>query len=241
MFGGYMKFINISANDVAEGLKSRDGYWDYYRKFINYDDNDYIGLYYKEYLDIDDNNEENIEDHIKTSKTIWNGVDMWPWDHHMVERLFARINRISEAQKEVPCSLDVSVISGIVLCDNYPVGVLIPKKILNYVPLGELVTSGISLTKEDKETIFKQVDLWVKSLIKHEVYPTLYSGNILVNPNDYSDVILDGLDGPQVCRVENKRYVEELAGRGLDLREEAITDYNSLKEEILRKDKRKTR
>ncbi len=232
-----MEIIDIDASFIEYHLKSEAGsiIWDYYRQFC-VNGKDVIGLYYKLFTDLKEKNRENIEEYIETSKRIYNGIDRWPWEHHLVYGLFTKINRIAEAQKCIPCKLDVPVISGIVMCKNYPVGVIIPKKLLTYKSLIELKEEGVSLSQDEKELIFNMVELWVKSLMNHDVYPGLYLGNILVNPDDYSDVVLDGLDGPSICRVENKIYVDDLAKRGLDLREQMIADFNRLKDEFMEKD-----
>ena len=238
MFGGFMDFININAKDVEMCLKQKNiaEYADYYRKYIYFGEEDVLGLYYKEFINLDKMNEKSIEKHISSRKNILSNIDEWTWEHHTIESLFKKINRIVDAQKEVPCKLDDPVITGIALCDNYPVGVLFPMKILSYKTIGDLENEGISLSMEDKEMIMDQVELWVKSLVKHNVYPSLYFGNILINPDDYSDVILDGLDGPSICRVENEKYTRILAERGRDLKEEAYREFNKLKESFLRKE-----
>ncbi len=88
----------------------------------------------------------------------------------------------------------------------------------------------LGFTAEEKKQILINAKSIISSLIKHNVYATgLYINNIVVNPLNYSDVRLDGLDGPQVARVESKQYVRELKARGGDLVKEAWKKFDSIK------------
>ena len=198
------KDMNIIEKDIPWG--------DYYRRYFTCpSDSDVLGFFYKKFLDVSDTKE--IKERIEQNKDFWNNCTDRPWEYHLVAKLFTLINRVTLAQRDLvkagACKFEDPVISGIALYENYPVGVYFPKKLLNYKSLAELQEED--LTNEEKNMIFSKVELWILSLMEHDVYAEgLYYGNILVNPNDYSDVILDGLDGPDVCRVENMNYVNEL-------------------------------
>ena len=220
---------------INEQNANKDIPWgDYYRKYIKYNNEEIFGLYYKDYLDVK-NDLTSITKHINQIKEIRDIIDDRPWEYQLFGRIMALVNRVNEVQKELcdqgVCKFNKPIISGIVLCNNFPVGTLFPKKILNYQPLSEL--EDLSLSKEDKEMIFNQIELWVNSLINHGVYPSLYKGNILVNPDDYSDIIIEGLDGPSVCRVETEKYVKILANKGLDLKRQTNNEFNVLRNSFL--------
>ena len=57
----------------------------------------------------------------------------------------------------------------------------------------------------------------------------IYRRNIMVNPNDYNDVRLDGLDGPYVTIVESKDYARTLRKRGRDLVKETWSNFERIK------------
>lgn len=218
-----MEIINLTGKDVLEGLNSEEkvnGQWgDYYRKFCNYDDKNTLGLYYKE-LDIDRNSIYTLEEKISLLKENWNFE--YTWEHYKMGNLFALVNRLS--------LLDHPPITGILLYNNYPVGTLFPKELLNYKKHFQLLESNSKISKEEKEEVLRKVKMLLQDLILLDVYPTgLYSGNILVNPNDYSDVRLDGLDGPCVARVESKEYVRKLKKRGGNLTDQVWSRFDQLR------------
>ena len=228
-----MEIINIDASNLADLLNERTfERLDYYRKIISINDDYVLGLYYKEFLDFDEINEESVEESIELKKNISDDLDEYPWENHKVARLFSKIDRINEAEKNIPRKFDKSVISGIVLCNNYPVGVIFPKKLLDYKSLLKIWNESIPLSDEEKNIIFDNVNVWVNKLIEQGVYPSLYLGNILVNPDDYSDIVLDGLDGPSVCRVENQKYVDYLFKNGFDLKERCLREYDKLRNDF---------
>ena len=63
-----------------------------------------------------------------------------------------------------------------------------------------------------------------------DIYPyNIDLSNIVVNPNDYSDVRLDGLDAMSVARVESKGRIRELKLAGNDLVKATWTNFNRIK------------
>lgn len=227
-----MKIVNLSAEDVLAGLESPKIYGvycgDYYRKFTEYDKDNFLALYWKNLMNVKD--KKTLDDEIRTRK--WAYTSEYTWEHYTMCRLFSLINRLEDVYDEKlkrTSDLKSPVITGIALYKNYPVGTLFPRNLLNYITLGEL-KDDLSFTAEDKKTILMATKGVIRSLIKHNVYPTgIYIDNIVVNPRNYFDVRLDGLDGPGIARVESKEYVEELKLRGGDLVNNTWNRFNDIK------------
>lgn len=225
-----MQIVNLSEKDVIRGLESPKIYgehWgDYYRKFTEYDKNNILGLYYKI---LDYSNYGSLENLIAIRKKCADSE--YPWEHYSMCRLFTLINRLEEAYKVIGKYSDLKspVITGIALYNNYPVGTLFPRELLNYKNISEIFANP-NISDDDKSKIFEEAGYIVSQLIRKDIYPTcLYRGNIVVNPNDYSDVRLDGLDGPMVSRVESKEYARVLKKRGGDLKEITWENFNKLR------------
>ncbi len=226
-----MEIVNLSAEDVLYGLESPKIYGlyegDYYRKFTDYDKDSILALYYKKLLAVKDKKTLDME--ISTRK--WSINFEYTWEHYTMCRLFTLVNRLEEVYEDklkATSSLKSPVITGIALYKNYPVGTLFPRKLLDYKTLGELA-DDLGFTAKDKKEIFMAARGAVSSLIKHHVYPTgIYINNIVVNPCDYSDIRLDGLDGPSVARVESDQYVRELKRHGGDLVKESWNKFDSI-------------
>lgn len=226
-----MEIVNLSAEDVIYGLKSPGIYGvhegDYYRKFTEYNKDNILALYYKNLLTVKD--KKSLDNEIDSRK--WACNFEWTWEHYTMCRLFRLINRLEEVyEKKLKETSDLKspAITGIALYKNYPVGTLFPRKLLDYVALGNLM-DDLGFTAEEKKQILINAKSIISSLIKHNVYATgLYINNIVVNPLNYSDVRLDGLDGPQVARVESDQYVRELKARGGDLKRNTWDKFNSI-------------
>ncbi len=225
-----MQIVNLSEKDVLRGLESPEiygKYWgDYYRKFTEYNKDNILGLYYKI---LDYGNYGSLENLIAVRKK--SADSEYTWEHYSMCRLFTLINRLEEVYKVIGKYSDLKspIITGIALYNNYPVGTLFPKELLNYKNAYEIFDDG-NISDEDKSKIFEEAGYIVSQLIRKDIYPTgLYRGNIVVNPNDYSDVRLDGLDGPMVSRVESKQYAKVLKKRGGDLKEITWENFNKLK------------
>ena len=217
---------------IAQESDDKEILWgDYYRRYVNCNDEDIFGFYYKDYYEVHAKTVETITEHINVLKEIGDNVGDRTWEYRQMGFLFALITRVNNAQKELCdkgiCKFNKPLITGIGLYENYPVGTYFPKELFNYKSLTELEYEILS--KEEIDTIFDQVELWVDTLAYYGVYTSLYLGNILVNPNDYSDVVLGGLDGPCVCRIENKNYFKKLAEKGNDLRESSIKNIQEMK------------
>lgn len=218
-----MQIINLTGEEVLKGLNSEETVngrrGDYYRKFCNYDDKNILGLYYKE-LDINLNSIFSLEERINILKDTWNFE--YTWEHYKIGHLFALVNRLDK--------LEHPPITGIALYSNYPVGTLFPKELLSYKKYFDLISGVPKISKEEKEEVLRQIKMLLQDLILLDVYPTgLYAGNILVNPNDISDVRLDGLDGPHVARVESKEYVRKLKKRGGNLVDETWSRFEQFR------------
>ena len=225
-----MQIVNLSEKDVLRGLESPKiygKYWgDYYRKFTEYDKDNILGLYYKK---LDFEKYESLDDLIEVRKKCENSE--YTWEHYEICRLFTLINRLEEVYKVIGkhSELKSPVITGIALYNNYPVGTLFPRELLNYKNACEIFDNP-NISDEDKLKIFEEAGYLVSQLIRKDIYPTcLYRGNIVINPNDYSDVRLDGLDGPMVSRVESKQYAKVLKKRGGDLKETTWENFNKLR------------
>ena len=217
-----MKIVNLSAKKVLNGLSSN--VYDYYRVVSEYDKNNMLGLYYKDLLS---QQGESLDERIATNKFCWD--QEYTWEHYRMNRLFSLINRLEEVYKEIrkTSELKSPVITGIALYNNYPVGALYPKKLEEYVDFSDLLDAGISY--EEKYTILRSARRLLNVLMEHDVYACgLYRGNIKVNPTDYADVRLDGLDGPGVVRVESKEYVSTLMRRRLNLKQDTLERVNKI-------------
>lgn len=147
----------------------------------------------------------------------------YPWEFYEFGRLCALIDRLKGTKSEC--------ITGIVLCNNYPVGVLFPRKLLGYQNGCELLGENSPLTDDEKNRIFSKAYECVEEAIKHDVYPeNLWLGNILINPKDYNDVRLFGLDeSGTVARVETKQYVEDMKKKNNNIKKHVRIRFNQLR------------
>ena len=228
-----MQIVNLTEKDIFNGLKSPEiygKYWgDYYRKFTDYDMNNILGLYHKSLLY---SNPEELDYIIKTEKSCWN--QEYTWEHYSMCRLFTLISRLEEAYEDYiktdsSYELKSPVITGIALYKNYPVGTLFPRELLNYKNYGEMLNNQ-NLSENEKQTILLGIEHAIQALINKDIYPIgIIRDNILVNPNNFDDVRIDGLDGPLVSRVESKGYARTLKKRGRDLANDAWENYNKLR------------
>lgn len=221
-----MQIVNISERDIIRGLDSPSiygKYWgDYYRKFTEYDKDNILGLYYKK---IDLKNYDSLDESIKTIKECTENE--YTWEHYSMCRLFSLVNRLEEAyniiERRHMSNIKAPSITGIALYKNYPVGTLFPRELLEYDRANEL-------DDDERAVIMEEAKYFVDLLMKKDVYPIgLYRGNIVVKHDDFSDVRLDGLDGPMVSRVESKDYVKTLKKRGRDLRRETLDNFENLR------------
>jgi hypothetical protein len=234
--------IDLTPKELLEYLDSNNGLFEYdhYRKVINYDDEYFIGIYYKDFEDID-RTPKGVDDRVDFYKEYWTPIDLKNYGMTPKKRKEELIMGIERVQEEYALKEEkaTQVISGLVLCHDYPVGVIIPKKFLEYKPLNVL-ENEIELTDEDINTIFDSAKWWIERLIEKDIYPgPLYGGNILVNPNDYSCVMLEKLDEFGLCRMETKEYVYKIAKRGNNLEANAYKYLEELREDYLHNHKHK--
>ena len=97
-----------------------------------------------------------------------------------------------------------------------------------YKSLLEINMDELSL--QEKKQIFEKARFLLNELVKRDVYPVnIYSGNIVVNPDDYSDVVFDGLDESGVVRIESKYYAQKLKDNCRDLKKESFNRLNKIK------------
>ena len=146
-------------------------------------------------------------------------------------RLFSLVNRLEDVYNITGITSDIKspVITGIALYKNYPIGTLFPRELLNYKTYLEILDNVSEISNDDRLKVLNRVKYLLEQLMKYDVYPThIYGGNIMVNPNNYSDVRLDGLDKPMVCRVESEDYVRTLKKRGRNLVDEALSNFNRI-------------
>ena len=129
-----MEIVNLTEKEVLYGLKSPKiygEYWgDYYRKFTEYDKDNILGLYYKKLLNIETPCE--LKSLIDIEKSCWDNE--YTWEHYTVNRLFSLVNRLENVYYQAckTSELKSPVITGIALYNNYPVGTLFPRELLNY-------------------------------------------------------------------------------------------------------------
>ncbi len=233
-----MKIVNLTAGEVLNALNYETPSINHYRKNIYYGDEDTLGIYYKDFIDsklcdnkymdsnynIRDEYVKELNEHINMLKEIRNNE--YVWEHYALLKKIALINRLEEL-KDLS-KLENPTITGLALYQGYPVGVLIPRLLTYYERLCDINMDELSL--QEKKIIFDKVHLWVEELIKRDVYTNnIYSGNIVVNPYDYTDVVLDGLDDAGVVRIESKLYVNKLKRKGLDLQKDSFNNLNKIK------------
>lgn len=228
--------INLTTKELLEGLTSNKGLVtiDHYRRIIELDDRYFMALYYKDYVEDKNLSESIINEKLNYNKKFWDGVYLKNYGMTALRRKEELISKIEEVQEEYADYVGedtTQVISGLLVCQDYPVGVILPKRILEYKPLFTIEEEGTELTREDINRMFDGVRWWVDKLIEKDVYTDyLYIGNILVSPNDYSHVVLDRLDDDFTCRIEPKEYVRELAKRGKDLVQIAYDNVEDFKD-----------
>ena len=198
---------------------------DHYRRIVEFDDDNYLGIYYKDFCDLDHLDKISINETVYYYKNFWDDVNLRNYGMTTKQRKEDLIARILKVQEEYVLKTGedaTQVISGIVVYNDYPVGVIIPKKILEYKSLYDVENEKPVFEKEEVLDMFEGIRWWIDRLIANGVYPgSLYVGNILVSPNDISHVMLDKLDELGTCRVETDEYVKLLAERGNDLKENA--------------------
>ncbi len=219
--------INITAKELLGALSCNEENGlvlvDHYRRIIELDSEYYIGIYYKDFINVP-RDEESIKESILFNKDIIDAYNMRTYGKTTKQRKEDLISRIESVQEEYILENQeetIQVISGLITCEDYPVGVIIPKKILQYKNLLDLENKGKSIPEEERNHMFNTIKWWIEHLMNHGVYVDyLYTGNIMVKPDDYSKVVLDQLDDLS-CRVETDEYVEMLAKRGNDLRKNA--------------------
>ena len=228
-----MEIVNFTEKDVDDALNltSAYGWGDHYRKYTEYDRKNIAGIYWKYFDDrfIHAANIKPISEVIKSMKECSNFE--FTWEHYHLERLFALINRLENVYKAAEKKVDLKspVLNGIVLCDNFPVGVLIPKELIKYNSYSYLEVKNPEIIKQYKEEIKDKTKYLISLLLKNDIYPTnIYGGNVVINPDNPTDVRLDFLDESYVSRVESKDYVRELKMHRGDLVGNTWSSYNRI-------------
>ena len=238
-----MKIVNLSACEVLKAINDNTPQKYNYRKDLYFGEDDTLGFYYKlftdgglddgQYIDMFGNIREKyinrLNEYINVEKSIREGEYVWEY-YTLVSRM-ALINRLEELKGL--SKLKEPAITGLALYKGFPVGVLIPRLLTYYRSLCQINMDELSL--QEKKIIFERAQLWVDELVKRNVYPVnIYSGNIVVNPEDYSDVVLDGLDEPAVVKIESKYYAKRLKSYGRDLKKESFDNLNKIKKLYLK-------
>lgn len=204
---------------------------DHYRRIIDFDEDHFIGIYYKDFIELDNLDEIGINETINTNKEYWDAFNLKNYGMTTKQRKEDLIARILKVQEEYVLKTGedaTQVISGLLVYNDYPVGVIIPKKILEYESLYNIEDQKNEFKKEDVIDMFEGIRWWIDRLIANGVYPgSLYVGNVFVSRNNIGNVVLDKLDEVGTCRVETKEYVKELAEKGNDLEYNA---YHNLKD-----------
>lgn len=226
-----MQIVNLTAQDVLDGIqapKINGKYWgDYYRKFADFDKDNVLGLYYKQ-LDYKKNDIQSLDRRILDNKECCDFE--YTWEYYSMGHLFSLVNRLEETYEEISdtTALKSPIITGIALYKNFPVGTLFPRELLDYKSLYELTeASEEGISDSEKVLILIKAKSLLEHLIDHNVYfPRVTSSNIIVNPNDHSDVRFDGVDNPGFARVESEYYVKKLVQKGLDLRKNTIESFD---------------
>ena len=221
--------INITTKELLEGLTCDKEHGlvaiDNYRRIIELDDNDFMALDYKTFIDLDNLDEVSVSDTLNFVKNYWDGVTLNVYGATFKKRQEDLIAKIMEVQEEYSALYpedSIPVISGLVVCNDYPVGVILPKKMLEYKPLFTF-HEEIELSREDIDNIFDGAKWWIEKLMDHGVYTNFINIlNILVSPNDYGHVALDNLDHLGTCSMEIDKTVKEEAANGKDLRKNSL-------------------
>ncbi len=208
--------INLTVEEFLKGLScdKNNGLvdTDTYRMIIEYDDEHYLGLYYKGFNDKIYLDEKIIAEIIKKNKEYWDDINLKRYGMTTKRKMEDFIMKIMEIQEEycVERGEDATqVISGLVVCNDYPVGVILPKRMLEYKSLYTIEDTE-ELSKDEVNQIFDGVKWWVDRLIERGIYTKrLYTGNVWVSPNNYGNVVLDRLDGYGVCEMVPDAEVEK--------------------------------
>lgn len=222
-----MKIVNLTWNEVLEGKNSTNSLrMDYYRIISNYKDNNLLALYYKELIGFNEqiDNENKLDNmismYLETEKFMYEN-----FDYSKLANLKTRIEKLEEMKLAY-----IMNILGIALYNNYPVGILIDRDLLNYK---NLVSIYQELSLSERKVVLEQVKCLINDLLKHGIYPTcLYLGNILIDKN--MNVKLDNFDDFVAYRVESKLYVKMLKKRGRDLIKDSWLNYEEMKKYVLK-------
>ena len=230
--------VNLTIKEFTEKLTCDEehGYReiDNYRRILDYDKDNFMALYYTDYIDLDNLDEISVYTQLKFLKDSWDSINKKNYGKTTLERRRELVSAIEKVQDEYVSLVgndSTKVISGIVVCAGYPVGVLLPKTLTNYISLHNLEESGIEMSRDDLDDIFDGAKWWVDKLMEHDVYVDRpFVGNIYVSPNNYNHVVLDKLDEIGTCRMETKEYAQTLAKKGNNLKASAYRHLQELKD-----------
>lgn len=209
-----MKKIEINKENLMKLLKNKDitigqGTYGLVKKI---DDNTLLKIYYKKiYNTYKSLNEQTLDKEISNNKEIAD---------------FIR-NPVHEElrRKKLLKLYELSLINGIVLYEDYEIGVLLTY----YKDYEELTDSFQKLSLNEKKETLSKIKIELENLMKNNIYPhDLKESNIMINLNNL-DIKLIDLDGDET-RYEDIEYVLQYPY----IKNECIIRYTEMKKRLLK-------
>ena len=209
-----MKKVEINKENLMQLLKNKDitigqGTYGLIKKV---DDNTLLKIYYKKiYNTYKSLNEETLDKEISNNKEIEEIVK----SQELVELRRQHLLKLYE----------LSLIKGIVLYENYEIGVLLTY----YKDYEELTDSFQKLSVSEKKETLSKINIELENLMKNNIYPhDLKESNIMINLNNLDIKIID-LDGDET-RYEDIEYVLQYPY----IKNECIIRYNQMCKRLLK-------
>lgn len=209
-----MKKVEINKENLMQLLKNKDitigqGTYGLIKKV---DDNTLLKIYYKKiYNTYKSLNEETLDKEISNNKEIEEIVK----SQELVELRRQHLLKLYE----------LSLIKGIVLYENYEIGVLLTY----YKDYEELTDSFQKLSVSEKKETLSKIKIELENLMKNNIYPhDLKESNIMINLNNLDIKIID-LDGDET-RYEDIEYVLQYPY----IKNECIIRYNQMCKRLLK-------
>ena len=209
-----MKKIEINKENLMKLLKNKDitigqGTYGLVKKI---DDNTLLKIYYKKiYNTYKSLNEQTLDKEISNNKEI---------EEFIINPLHKELRR-----KKLFKLYELSLINGIVLYEDYEIGVLLTY----YKDYEELTDSFQKLSLNEKKETLSKIKIELENLMKNNIYPhDLKESNIMINLNNL-DIKLIDLDGDET-RYEDIEYVLQYPY----IKNECIIRYTEMKKRLLK-------